>query len=306
MDDEAKVAQVRRFNRAVTQHVGALNEQYLGSSLSLGEARVLWEIGPKGADVRSLRVGLGLDSGYLSRLLGRLSAAGLVTLHQRRGDRRIHTVRLTRMGRAQRDALDGRSDALAVSLLDPLSPEEREHMVAAMAAIERLIVASTVTVVPVNPADPVARECVDAYFAELDRRFETGFDPSRSISADDAELRPPRGLLVVARLRERPVGCGALKLHPGEPAELKRMWVAETDRGLGVGRRILNELERLAAANGAEAVRLETNGTLIEAIGLYRSAGYVEVPAFNDEPYAHHWYQKQLGTTPRLVVLPSS
>src|SRR5579863_4952128 len=120
MDDEAKVAQVRRFNRAVTQHVGALNEHYLASNLSLGEARVLWEIGPKGTDVRSLRIGLGLDSGYLSRLLARLSTAGLVTLQQGRHDRRIHTVRLTRMGRAQRDVLDGRSDALAVSLLDPL------------------------------------------------------------------------------------------------------------------------------------------------------------------------------------------
>jgi ribosomal protein S18 acetylase RimI-like enzyme len=113
-------------------------------------------------------------------------------------------------------------------------------------------------------------------------------------------------VLVIARLRERPVGCGALKFHPGSPAELKRMWVAETDRGIGVGRRLLAELEGLAAEHGAEAVRLETNGTLIEAIGLYRSSGYVEVPAFNDEPYAHHWFQKELGTTPRLTVLPGS
>jgi DNA-binding MarR family transcriptional regulator/GNAT superfamily N-acetyltransferase len=305
MDDEAKVAQVRRFNRAVTQHVGALNERYLGSNLSLGEARVLWEIGPKGTDLRSLRVGLGLDSGYLSRLIGRLTGAGLVTLHEGR-DRRLRTVRLTRMGRAQRDVLDGRSDAIAVSLLDPLSPDQREHMVAAMEAIERLITASTMTVSPMDPAEPAARECVLSYFAELDRRFETGFDPSRSISADDDELRPPRGVLVIARLRERPVGCGALKFHPGSPAELKRMWVAETDRGIGVGRRLLAELEGLAAEHGAEAVRLETNGTLIEAIGLYRSSGYVEVPAFNDEPYAHHWFQKELGTTPRLTVLPGS
>jgi DNA-binding MarR family transcriptional regulator/GNAT superfamily N-acetyltransferase len=304
MDDDAKVAQVRRFNRAVTQHVGALNEQYLGSNLSLGEARLLWEIGPKGTDVRSLRVTLGLDSGYLSRLLARLSVAGLVTLQEGGRDRRIRSVRLTRMGRAQRDVLDGRSDALAVSLLDSLSPEQRDQMVAAMEAIERLLVASTLTVAPVDPADPAARECVLAYFSELDRRFDTGFDPSRSMSAEDEELRPPRGVLVVARLRERPVGCGALKFHAGEAADLKRMWVAETDRGLGIGRRLLNELEGLAAAHGAEAVRLETNGTLTEAIGLYTSAGYVEVPAFNDEPYAHHWFHKRLGTPPKLSVLP--
>src|SRR5580658_4288355 len=118
MDDDAKVAQVRRFNRAVTQHVGALNEKYLGRDLSLGEARVLWEIAPKGTDVRTLRVTLGLDAGYLSRLIGRLVGAGFVTLSQARHDRRVHIVRLTRMGRAEKAVLDGRSDALAVSLLD--------------------------------------------------------------------------------------------------------------------------------------------------------------------------------------------
>jgi DNA-binding MarR family transcriptional regulator/GNAT superfamily N-acetyltransferase len=305
MDDDAKVAQVRRFNRAVTQHVGALTDRYLGSNLSLGEARVLWEIGPKGTDLRSLRVSLGLDSGYLSRLIGRLTGAGLVTLHTGR-DRRLRTVRLTRMGRAQRDVLDGRSDALAVSLLDPLTPKERDAMVTAMAGIERVLITTTITVSPIDPADPAARECVRSYFAELDRRFDTGFDPSRSMSAEDEELRPPRGVIVVAWLRERPVGCGALKFNPGQPADLKRMWVAETERGFGVGRRILNELEALAAAEGAEAVRLETNGTLLEAIGLYRSSGYVEVPAFNDEPYAHHWFQKQLGAPPTLSVLRRS
>jgi len=168
----------------------------------------------------------------------------------------------------------------------------RERMDAAMADVERRITAASLTVSPVDPADPEARQCLRAYFAELDRRFDTGFDPSRSISADDDELRPPAGMLVLARLHERAVGCGALKFLPGQPADVKRMWVAESARGLGVGRRLLTELERLAAGHGVAAVRLETNGTLIEAISLYRSAGYVEVPAFNDEPYAHHWFQK--------------
>ena len=72
------------------------------------------------------------------------------------------------------------------------------------------------------------------------------------------------------------------------------MWVAETARGLGVGRRILSELEQRARDRGVGMVRLETNGTLREASGLYRSAGYVEVEAFNDEPYAHHWFEKRL------------
>src|SRR5438874_91418 len=84
-------------------------------------------------------------------------------------------------------------------------------------------------------------------------RFDAGFDPARSISAAAHELRPPEGLFVVARLHGEPVGCGALKFHGGAPAELKRMWVAEPARGLGLGRRLFAELERLAAENGVRA-----------------------------------------------------
>ena len=102
-------------------------------------------------------------------------------------------------------------------------------------------------------------------------------------------------LFLVATLRAEPVGCGALKFHGSEPAELKRMWVAESARGLGLGRRLLGELERHAAAHGASVVRLETNKTLVEAIALYRSAGYLEVAPFNNEAYAHHWFEKQIG-----------
>ena len=101
----------------------------------------------------------------------------------------------------------------------------------------------------------------------------------------------------MARLRETPVGCGGLKLRPGAPAELRRMWVSDDVRGLGIGKRLLAELERRAAARGAGAVRLETNRTLTEAIGLYRANGYREIPAFNDEVYAHHWFEKTLVQT---------
>jgi len=271
--DQAMVAQVRRFNRVVTQHVGALNDRYLARDLSLGEARVLWEIGAEGCDVRTLRGRLGLDSGYLSRLLGGLVANGLVTLGRNEADRRIRTARLTPSGVTERSTLDERSDALARSLLAPLSPEQRDRLRAAMADVERLITAATVTIAPIDPSDTRAQECLRAYFAELDRRFDAGFDPRRSISADNHELRPPRGLLVLAWLRERPVGCGALKFHADRPAELKRMWIAESARGLGVGRRLLSELERLAWAHGARTVRLETNRTLnsklVQAYGLH-------------------------------------
>lgn len=150
-----------------------------------------------------------------------------------------------------------------------------------------------VGIVPVDPEDPRAQHCLREYVAELNRRFPGGFDPARSISAAGPELRPPAGLLLVASPHDEPVGCGALKLHPGAPSEIKRMWVADTGRGLGIARRLLAELE-VHAARSNPIVRLETNAALREAIALYRSAGYVEVPRFNDEPYAQHWFEKRL------------
>jgi ribosomal protein S18 acetylase RimI-like enzyme len=101
--------------------------------------------------------------------------------------------------------------------------------------------------------------------------------------------------MLLAYLGGEPVGCGALKHHPGAPSDIKRMWVADAARGLGLGRRLLTELEACAAANGARAVRLETNRNLHEAIALYRTAGYVEVAAFNAEPFADHWFEKRLA-----------
>ena len=154
--------------------------------------------------------------------------------------------------------------------------------------------ATSVEIEVMDPADPHAQHCLHAYYAELDRRFESGFDPGVTRPVDLDEVRPPAGVFLVALLEGEPVGCGALKFHGDEPAEIKRMWVAESTRGLGVGRRLLAELEDRAAANGCRAVGLDTNKTLTEAITLYRSAGYIEVEAFNDEPYAHHWFTKHL------------
>ena len=289
------VVQVRRFNRLVTDRVGALNEHYLARRRSLGQARVLWEIGVEGCDVRALRSRLGLDSGYLSRLLRSLGEAGLVVVERSEQDKRVRTARLTAEGRAERAVLDRRSDALARSLLTPLGEPQRTRLVSAMTEVERLLTAAMVQVGRVDPAHPHARYCMREYFAELDRRFEGGFDPSVSISAEDDELRPPAGVVLVATLRSEPVGCGALKFHRGRPTELKRMWVAPTARGLGLGSRLLAELESVASSHGSRTIRLETNGSLTEAISLYRSSGYREVEAFNDEPYAHHWFEKRLS-----------
>ena len=290
-----QVAHVRSFNRAVTQRIGALNDAYLARGRPLGASRVLWEIGADGRDARSLRSRLDLDSGYLSRLLRTLEREGLVRVEPDAHDRRVRRVRLTEAGGVERDVLDRHSDQLAESLLAPLSDPQRTRLVDAMAVVERLLTAGLVDVAMEDPGSDAARLCLASYFAELDARFPTGFDPGQSLPADVDDLVEPAGLLLVARLHDEPIGCGALKVHGREPAEIKRMWVSEAVRGLGVGRRILGELEHHAGRHGAPAVRLETNRTLAEAINLYRSAGFVEVAAFNDEPYADHWFEKALA-----------
>jgi DNA-binding MarR family transcriptional regulator/GNAT superfamily N-acetyltransferase len=295
--EQALVERVRSFNRTVTERVGALNDHFLGRDHSLGEARLLWEIGgagDEGAEVRALRGRLALDSAYVSRLLRALERQGLVAVAASLADRRVRRARLTAAGRAERAELDRRADGFACSLLEPLSEQQRGRLTVAMAEVERLLLAATMRIAVADPSSADARWCIEQYFAELNERFAAGFDPTRGISAEPHELVPPAGLLLVAHLRQEPVGCGALKFHGDAPAELKRMWVAPHVRGLGLGRRLLSELERTAREAGVRMLHLETNGTLTEAITLYRASGYQEVAAFNAEPYAHHWFEKVL------------
>lgn len=288
------VEQVRSFNRTMTERVGALNDHFLGRSHPLGEARLLWEIGAEGASIRELRRRLDLDSAYVSRLLRSLEKQGLIVVRASERDGRVRLVRLTPAGLRERAELDYRADTFARSLLEPLSESQRVKLAAAMAQVERLLIASMVQIGVADPTSQDARWCIEQYFTELNKRFETGFDPTLGISAHAHELTPPAGLLLVAHLREEPVGCGGLKFHENAVGELKRMWVAPRARGLGLGRRLLLTLEQAAREAGMTVLHLETNHTLLEAITLYRHAGYQEVAAFNDEPYAHHWFEKRL------------
>jgi DNA-binding MarR family transcriptional regulator/GNAT superfamily N-acetyltransferase len=292
------IEQVRRFNRTVTQRIGALDDAFLARGRPLGQARVLWEIGPEGSDVRRLRARLDLDSGHLSRLLRSLEGDGLIFVEPSDTDGRVRTARLTSRGRAERAELDRLSDDAAAALLEPLSARQRDRLMTAMAEVGRLLTASAVQVGVCDPRHPDARRAVQAYLSELSRRFEEGFDPGRGISATDEEVSPPAGLFLLATLHAEPVGCGVLKFRQGAPAHIKRMWVAPSVRGLGLGRRLLAELEAQAAAHGVSTVQLETHRALGEAFSLYQTAGYREVAAFNDEPYAHHWFEKAIGSLP--------
>jgi GNAT superfamily N-acetyltransferase/DNA-binding MarR family transcriptional regulator len=288
-----QVAVVRRFNRAVSQRIGALETSYLSRGRPLGEARLMFEIGPSGAEVAALRAKLGLDSGYLSRLLRSLEAQGLVEVGREDGDdgRRRH-ARLTDTGLIEFAAYDELSDGLARSTLAPLGNSQRERLLAAMAEVERLLEASTIEL-QVEPGDSGdAHWCLAQYFAELAQRFEDGFDPNRGVAQKtDAELP---GAFIVARHHGKPVGCGMLKRIGEETGEIKRMWISPEARGMGVASRLLAKLEDMAKGFGWRRVRLDTNRSLEEAQAMYRKAGYRKIARYNDNPYADYWFEKEL------------
>jgi DNA-binding MarR family transcriptional regulator len=288
MVNEQDIARVRSFNRLVTRQVGVVNDRYIGRR-PLGESRVLYEIGAAGATPRDLRARLGLDSGYLSRLLRSLEGDGLVKQRPNPSDGRTKRLALTRAGRSELRALNRSSDQLAAAALEPLTDEQRTRLLEAQTEVKRLLAISMVSIEIEDPKSADARWCLAHYFAELAERFEERFDPVRTLPADAADMVPPAGAFLIARFNGQPAGCGALK-HD----ELVRMWVDRPHRGLGIGARILDALEQQARALGRETVRLYTNRSLTEAKAMYRARGYVEIPRYNDDPYANHWFEKRL------------
>ncbi|MFI2708375.1 GNAT family N-acetyltransferase, partial [Nocardioides sp. CER28] len=153
--------------------------------------------------------------------------------------------------------------------------------------------AATVSLETVDPTSAYAREAMDRYYAELDERFPHGFVPDPHTDDDDASLRAPVGAFVVAVSDGRPVAGGGVRDY-GHAAEIKRMWVDGGWRGAGLGSRLLRHLESLARGLGHTTVRLDTNETLLDAIAMYDRAGYDRVDRYNDNPYATHFFQKQL------------
>jgi DNA-binding MarR family transcriptional regulator len=289
------IEQIRAFNRTVTQRLGVLNEKYLGRARPLVESRLLFEIGPKGASVGELRARLNLDSGFVSRSLRALERKGLVATTKRsNGDGRVRIVRLTRAGNAELRRINSLSDDLAQSMLAPLSREQAGRLVGAMAEVDRLLRAASVEMLPADPFSADAQRCLEQYFAEIASRFRGGFDREAGGAAAVQDFVPPRGCMLLASLFGEPIGCGAIRTFEAGIGEIKRMWISPTVRGLGVGRRLLEELERVARKRKMRAVRLDTNASLSEAIRLYQASGYREIERFNDNPYAQRWFEKAL------------
>ncbi|HEX3514155.1 MAG TPA: bifunctional helix-turn-helix transcriptional regulator/GNAT family N-acetyltransferase [Trebonia sp.] len=292
------VAVVRRFSRSYTQRIGVLDDSFLGLGMPLGPARLLFEIGVAPATAsgplttQTLRERLGLDSGYLSRLLRRLEEEGLIAVTPDPGDRRRRQVSLTEAGRERWKELERRSDDQARLIVDPLTERQRERLARALSEADLLVRAATVRFEPADPASPAARDVVGRYFAEIGRRF--GFDPSDEPEQDALLLVPPTGVFVVALSDGEPVACGGLQAIAPHVGELKRMWVHDDWRGAGLGSRLLRHLEDQARQLGHDTVRLDTNAALAEAIAMYRRAGYRAIDRYSDNPWATHFFEKRL------------
>jgi DNA-binding MarR family transcriptional regulator/GNAT superfamily N-acetyltransferase len=286
------IARVRRFNRAVTSEVGALDTSFLGRGRPLGMARVLNAIGHGQSDVAAIREYLGLDSGLMSRLLRGLEDEGLIETVPHADDARRRIARLTKAGRAEFRAYEALSNAQAGDFLTRHSrPEE---LLRAMDLIASALGRGRIVLEEMDPRRDDARYCLGEYYAELARRFENGFDVSLSRDPEAVDMIRPRGAFLVAMSDGLPIGCVGLKGGGGEIAEIKRLWVAPSARGLGLAHRLMKAAEDIARELSIEVLRLDTNSALPEAQQLYRSSGWNEIARFNDDPYPDTFFEKHL------------
>ncbi|MCT9007589.1 bifunctional helix-turn-helix transcriptional regulator/GNAT family N-acetyltransferase [Streptomyces rhizosphaerihabitans] len=287
-----QVTALRRFNRYFTRRIGALDDHYLGQDRPLGEARLLFEIGGAGASLRELRSRLGLDAGYLSRMVRALESQGLVRVSVHPGDSRLRVAGLTAAGQAEVKEQNRLADGLTEGLLSGLDAPRRAELTAALGTAHRLLRLAAITVETVDGASPDARACLDAYAADIDERFPEGFDPGTLVRPH--EVSGDAGAFLVAYEEDRPVGCGALRRLAPRVGEIRHVWVHPAARRLGLGRRILDGLEQRATEREFTVVRLDTHATLTEARAMYRACGYTEIPRYDDNVYAAYWFEKRL------------
>ena len=286
------VSRVRRFNRAVTSAVGALDTSFLGRGRPLGAARVLNAIGQGRSDVGEIRDYLGLDSGLMSRLLRSLEDEGLIETHAHEDDARRRVASLTRAGKREFAAYEAMSNTQAEGFL--ARNAQAGALLAAMDLIASALTRDRMALTEMDPRSDEARYCLREYYAELGRRFKQGFDVSLSRDPDAKDMRRPRGSFIVAMSDTLPVGCVGLKGTDHGYAEIKRLWVAPSARGLGLGKRLMDTAEDAARTLGVALLRLDTNSALPEAGRLYRTTGWREIPRFNDDPYPDLFFEKQI------------
>lgn len=292
-----QIEKVRSFNRFYTRHIGLLNEGLLDSAFSLTEARVLYELAHcDSVTAADLGRDLGLDAGYLSRLLKRFGAQGLIHRSPSKDDRRQFHLSLTDNGHAAFQTLNHASASQVAAMLSSLTASERERLVQAMATVENLVGDGVKSDVPciLRPHQPgdigwiahrqgllYAREygwdqTFEALVAEIAAAFVRNFDPHWErcwIAERGGEI----------------VGSVFLVHHSDEVAKLRLLYVEPSARGLGLGRRLVEECIGFARAKGYRTLTLWTNDVLVAARGIYQATGFRLV---SEE--AHHSFGKDL------------
>jgi DNA-binding MarR family transcriptional regulator/ribosomal protein S18 acetylase RimI-like enzyme len=287
----AAVPQLRRFNRLLTQRIGLVDERYLGTGLSFAHARLLYELASL-APLAShhLRRLIALDAASMSRGLTALATSRYVRRTIDPSDARKRILDLTPRGRGVLEQLDQRSDARVGGLVAGLPPADGKRLSEMLDLARRLLMKSMVRIEARSARDADVRAAQAAYLGEIARRFGRPLDPW-----NQGTIHALVSLVVMEG--RRPIGCGALReLSPGV-GEIKRMWLHPDARGIGLGARLLGELEEAARRKGHREIRLDTNARLGEAMSLYEAAGYRPTARYNDNPDATNFYVKTLRRT---------
>ncbi|WP_199192815.1 bifunctional helix-turn-helix transcriptional regulator/GNAT family N-acetyltransferase [Allosphingosinicella deserti] len=250
-------------------------------------------IGRGRSDLADLRSYLGLDSGLASRLLRELEGEGLVATRPDAADGRRRVIRLTEAGCREFDAYERLSNSRAEVVLarSPNAPA----LLAAMDLVANTLASDRLCIDEVHPQSSEALYCLREYYAELDRRFEGGFEVARSRDPDSGDMVAPRGTFLVAMIDDLPLGCVGLKRTGESCAEVKRLWVSGSARGLGIARELMVSVEEAALSFGVRKLVLDTNRALEEALAMYRAWGWREIARFNDDPYADFFFEKMLA-----------
>jgi DNA-binding MarR family transcriptional regulator/GNAT superfamily N-acetyltransferase len=300
---DARVDEVRRFNRFYTQKIGVLEEGLLRSRFSLTEVRVLWELANGRAfTATALGQTLGLDAGYLSRILAGFERRKLIRRAPNAEDRRQSWLTLTAAGEKAFEPLDTGARKQVAALLEPLKPRQRERLVEAMRAIEELLGGEL-------PTAAANRTNVPAVLREL-RPGDLGWVVQRhgALYAEEYAWNEEFEALVAeivagfARTRDRArercfiaehdghnVGCVFVVQKSKLVAQLRLLLVEPTARGLGLGARLVDECVRFARGAGYREMTLWTNSVLHAARRVYEQAGFTLV-----EEEAHHSFGHDL------------
>jgi DNA-binding MarR family transcriptional regulator/GNAT superfamily N-acetyltransferase len=291
---DGAVTTVRPFNRVWTEQIGLLNAGLLDTSYSLTEARVIFELAHAGpVDLADLRARLGLDSGYLSRIMSRFKAEGLVEAAPSPTDGRRQVVSLTGRGRGIFEMLDSRSSSQIGALLERLEVRDRHRLVDAITTarelLERAGQSQPDRIRSLQPGDLgwVVQRHGALYAAEYD--WDDTFEALVArIVADYVEDRDPlRDNAWIAELDGQPVGC-VFCIHVDERvAQLRLLLVEAKARGHGIGSRLVEECVSFAKNAGYRELRLWTNDILVSARRIYEGAGFRLIDQQPHHSYGH-------------------